>query len=138
MFALPVSLPGLNGKLAGKGHGKSNSGIAQSEENQMRDLAERQTETVWTKVSCGIASSVAGRYSRTSHCIFHVVQWTQFTQKEEMSMKKNLERISGATFRSLDNLELLGTVGGSSTSHTVQQTFINGQPVEFIADVRID
>jgi len=53
-------------------------------------------------------------------------------------MKKKLERISGATFRSLDNLELLGTVGRSSTSHTVQQTFINGQPLEFIADIRID
>jgi hypothetical protein len=63
---------------------------------------------------------------------------TQFTQKEEMRMKKNLERMANATFRSLDNLDVLGILGGTSTSHTIQQTLIHGEPVEFIADIKDD
>lgn len=53
-------------------------------------------------------------------------------------MKQKLERIDNSTFTALDNFEELGVPGGFSTSHTIQQTLINGQPVEFLADIRID
>ena len=63
---------------------------------------------------------------------------TQITQKEKIRMKQKLERIDNSTFTALDNFEELGVPGGFSTSHTIQQTLINGQPVEFLADIRID
>ncbi|HKV42503.1 MAG TPA: hypothetical protein VJX67_25100 [Blastocatellia bacterium] len=53
-------------------------------------------------------------------------------------MKKKLERIDDTKFRSLDNVETLGAVGGATFTNSHIQTLFHGEPTDLILDLRID